>query len=206
VAVQRKGPDDRDRQHRRHRKRDAAAVDTGPGNTLLDAWCRQHRNEAYDDAGRWAASGTVDTDLLDALLADEYLARPAPKSTGFEHYNLAWLDSLGVDGLPPEDVQATLLEFTAQSLTDAVLREAADCRDLYLCGGGIHNPVLTGRIEELLPGVSVTSTARRGLDPDWVEAAAFAWLARERTAGRTGNLPDVTGASRLTSLGAIYRA
>ena len=179
--------------------------DTGPGNTLLDAWCRRHRSEAYDDRGRWAASGSVEPALLEKLLADECLARPAPKSTGFEHYNLAWLESLGVAGIPVENVQATLLEFTAQSLTDAIKREAPDCRALYLCGGGVHNIALTGRIETLLPGVSVASTAERGLDPDWVEAAAFAWLARERTAGRTGNLPEVTGASRSTSLGAIYR-
>ncbi len=184
----------------------ARGFDTGPGNTLMDAWIRKTRNLPFDHEGQWAAAGSVRPALLESMLRDAYINRPPPKSTGPEYFNLDWLNALGIAGISSEDVQATLLEFTAVSLTRTILDFAADTRTLYLCGGGARNKTLVTRINELLPEVSVESTARQGLDPDWVEACAFAWLARERMAGRTGNLPAVTGASRPSPLGGIYRS
>ena len=180
--------------------------DTGPGNTLMDAWIRRHRKAPYDAEGAWAASGKVDDSLLARLLRDDYFRRPPPKSTGFERFNLGWLDQHDPAGADPADVQATLLELTARSLTNAIGTSAPDCASLFVCGGGTHNLTLLERVRSLLPGTTVESTASRGLDPDWVEASAFAWLARERMSGRTGNLPEVTGASRQSPLGAVYRA
>lgn len=179
--------------------------DTGPGNTLMDAWIRDNRKVPYDADGAWAASGNVDNELLARLLRDDYFRRSPPKSTGFEHFNLGWLRNHGLAGLDPADVQATLLELTAQSLKNAVGTSAPDCTSLYTCGGGTHNAALVSRIRELMQRADVESTASRGLDPDWVEASAFAWLARERMSGRDGNLPEVTGASRQSPLGAVYR-
>ena len=179
--------------------------DTGPGNTLMDAWIRHTRNVPYDAEGAWAASGNLNHELLAGLMRDDYFRRPPPKSTGFEHFNLDWLHNHDVAGLDPADVQATLLELTARSLANAVDAAAPDCSSLFVCGGGVHNTALVGRIRALLQPADVESTASRGLDPDWVEASAFAWLARERMSGRVGNLPGVTGASRPSSLGAVYR-
>ncbi len=180
--------------------------DNGPGNTLMHAWIRSHRKVSYDADGAWATSGSVDNELLARLLRDDYFRRSPPKSTGFERFNLDWLANHDIAGLDPADVQATLLELTALCLTNAVGTSAPDCASLYICGGGMQNTALVKRIRSLLPRVDVDSTASRGLDPDWVEASAFAWLARERMSGRTGNLPEVTGASRQSPLGAVYRS
>ena len=182
----------------------ARGFDTGPANTLLDAWIRRCRNLDYDKDGRWAASGTVDDELLEAMLGDDYLRRAPPKSTGFEYFNLDWLARFAIDDLEPENVQATLLELTARSLTQAIEESLPDREAICLCGGGASNGRLVERIAALAPGVAVESTRSRGLAPDWVEAVAFAWLARERLAGRPGNLPAVTGARRPSPLGGIY--
>lgn len=183
--------------------------DTGPGNMLLDAWSLRHTGKHYDAGGAWAASGTLDAALFDALLTHEYLQRPLPKSAGREQFNLEWLDSV-LAGLgrtvTPVDVQATLLEWTAATLCDAVRSECADARELYVCGGGAHNDALMERIRTRLPGVRVDTTARLGVEPDWVEALAFAWLARQTLHHASGNLPAVTGARGERILGAIHPA
>jgi anhydro-N-acetylmuramic acid kinase len=177
--------------------------DTGPGNTLLDAWARRHRNEPFDKGGRWAAAGTVDENLLERLLADPYFGAAAPKSTGFEYFNVGWLERAGIAGIEPVDVQATLCELSARSIACAV---PDACSDLLVCGGGVHNADLMRRLAALLPGCHVRSTADAGLHPDWVEAAAFAWLAMRTVAGLPGNLPSVTGARQPAVLGRILRA
>ena len=183
--------------------------DTGPGNMLLDAWIKRHRGAHYDRDGTWAASGTVDPGLLAALANHDYLRQPPPKSAGREQFNLDWLDatlnSLN-QTIPPADVQATLLEFTAMSLCDAVSRECSSAQELYVCGGGAHNGALMQRIHARLPNVRVATTAALGIDPDWVEALAFAWLARQTLHHAPGNLPLVTGARGARILGAIYPA
>jgi anhydro-N-acetylmuramic acid kinase len=181
--------------------------DTGPANGLMDAWHLRHRGGAYDAGGTFAASGRVDETLLAALLADAYFALPPPKSTGREHFHLAWLENhAGVATLPPADVQATLLELSARSIAQAIERHAPSARDVLACGGGVHNPVLMRRLAELLGERTLASTAAYGVDPDYLEAMAFAWLARQRLLGLPGNLPAVTGAKGPRVLGAVYPA
>ena len=181
--------------------------DTGPGNCLMDAWCLRHRGERFDSAGAFAASGAASDDLLRRLLAEPWLAFPPPKSTGRDHFHAQWLDDTlaGLD-LSPEDVQATLNRFTAQTVADALFRQMPGCARLLACGGGVHNPVLMANLADALPGVVVESTGSHGLDPDFVEAMAFAWLARETLASRPGNLAAVTGARGPRVLGCIYPA
>ena len=182
--------------------------DTGPGNTLLDVLSRQHLDQPFDQSGRWAARGQVNEELLHAMLSDPYFELPAPKSTGFEYFNAGWLNakiaSLGGDPLQAADIQATLSELTARTAATAILENAPAIDDVLVCGGGVHNTDLLQRLTAYLSGTTVESTAAHGLDPDWVEAAAFAWLAKRRIEGKTGNLPEVTGASRREILGAVY--
>lgn len=181
--------------------------DTGPGNGLMDAWCLRHRGERFDRGGAFAASGRVDASLLAKLLAEPWFALPPPKSTGRDQFHLDWLESaLSGSALPPEDVQATLCELTVRTIADALHRTQPTTERLLVCGGGVHNTRLMARLAAALPTVSVHSTATLGVDPDLVEAMAFAWLARETVAGRPGNLPEVTGARGLRVLGAIHFA
>ncbi|KAA9002042.1 anhydro-N-acetylmuramic acid kinase [Affinibrenneria salicis] len=179
--------------------------DTGPGNMLLDAWIWRRLAQPYDRDGEWAAGGRVDASLLSRLLADPWFARPAPKSTGREYFNLGWL-ARQLASCPPldaRDVQATLLELTAFSIAEQVLL-AGGCERLLVCGGGAKNPCLMARLAALLPGIEVSPTDNFGISGDDMEALAFAWLAARTLSGLPGNLPSVTGASRPTLLGAIY--
>lgn len=178
--------------------------DTGPGNTLLDAWCRQQLGAPLDRDGAFAARGRVDESLLRTLLADEFFARAAPKSTGPEYFSPAWLEAR-VGGIEPADVQATLVALTAQSIAAAVgTRSGFEHAEVFVCGGGAKNPVLMRVIAERLPRCRVQTTAALGVDPGWVEAMAFAWLARQRMHGGAGNCPAVTGAARGAVLGGVW--
>ena len=179
--------------------------DTGPGNTLMDAWIRRHRNVEYDEGGRWAASGVTIPALLEAMLADPYFAAAPPKSTGFEYFNDNWLSALPGDDIDPADMQATLADLTATTIADAIGEHAPQTRELLICGGGVHNLELLGRLAARLPSMTLASTADFGLDPDDVEAWAFAWLAMRSMNDEPGNSPEVTGASRAAILGAIHR-
>ena len=181
--------------------------DTGPANGLLDAWCLRHRGEPFDRDGVFAASGQVLPGLLDALLADPYFALPPPKSTGREYFHLDWLATHApLAGLEPADVQATLLELTVRSVAAAVAQHAPEAMEVLACGGGVHNERLMQRLGELLAPCRLGSTAGYGVDPDFLEATAFAWLARQRLLHLPGNLPAVTGARGPRVLGAIYSA
>lgn len=181
--------------------------DTGPANGLLDAWCLQHRGEPFDRDGAFAAEGQVDAVLLDALLADPYFALDPPKSTGREHFHLAWLlRQPRARTLAPADVQATLLELTARSVVEAIRAQAPASSEVLVCGGGVHNPRLMERLAGYLAPCRLVSTASCGIDPDYLEATAFAWLARQRLLGLPGNLPTVTGARGRRVLGALYLA
>lgn len=183
--------------------------DTGPANILMDAWCLAQRSLPYDAGGEWAASGRVHADLLGRLLAWPYFHRPAPKSTGREEFSLEWLrgqlDALAAE-VAAEDVQATLLELTARTVADGVRTSGMAGGELLVCGGGAFNDRLWQRLQALLPGWELRSTADFGLAPTWVEATAFAWLARQALAGLPGNLPAVTGAAGPRVLGSIHPA
>lgn len=189
--------------------------DCGPGNALMDGWCQTHTGQPYDDGGQWAATGQVLPALLDRLLAEPFLQQPPPKSTGRDLFHADWLaghlsasaaSATSTADARPADVQATLTEFTARACAGAVQRFGRGGGELLVCGGGAFNTQLMQRIAALLPGVAVDTTAARGLPPQQVEAAAFAWLARQALLGLPGNLPAVTGARGPRILGAIYPA
>ena len=180
--------------------------DTGPGNTLMDAWIRKHRNGNFDRNGDWAAAGSVNAVLLERLLSDPFFSAVPPKSTGFEQFNLEWLGAADTASIAAEDVQATLCALTASSISNAIAAFAASTTEVLVCGGGVHNGELMRRLGEALPGVLLSSTDTAGLGPDWVEAVAFAWLAMRRLQNLPGNLPSVTGARRPVTLGAIHTA
>ena len=184
----------------------ALGFDCGPGNLLLDAWAERHLHTPYDQDGAWAARGTVIPELLTTLQALPFFHRPPPKSTGREIFNLAWLDQLLTTHYAEADVQATLLQLTATAIADAIHDYCPQTQEVYLCGGGAHNSALRRALASLLPGIPLTLTDERGIAADWVEAFAFAWLARQTVHHAPGNLPAVTGARHPCILGAIYLA
>lgn len=184
-----------------------SGFDTGPANSLLDAWCQRHRGVPFDHDGAFSANGQVLPGLLDTMLTDPYFALPPPKSTGREYFHLEWLAAQApLSSFNPADVQATLLELTARSVTAAIKEYATTADQVIVCGGGVHNPLLMRRLGELLAPRALHSTAEYGIDPDFLEATAFAWLARQRLLKLPGNLPAVTGARGPRVLGAIYSA
>ncbi|NND44338.1 MAG: anhydro-N-acetylmuramic acid kinase [Xanthomonadales bacterium] len=177
--------------------------DTGPGNCLLDAWIEKCRGLEYDEHGAWAASGTCAIDLLDVLAADPWFQRPPPKSTGLEYFNLRWLlPRLADRDLGTADVQNTLAELTAATIARAL--EDFEPQRLLVCGGGVHNAYLMARLKERVGDCAVESTALHGMDPDWVEAVLFAWLAAERLAERPQDTGPITGARQPVLLGKVY--
>jgi anhydro-N-acetylmuramic acid kinase len=186
--------------------REVLGFDTGPANCLLDAWAARHLGTSRDEGGAWARSGNVDHELLARWLSDPYFTAAPPKSTGREVFNLDWLDPQLPAGIAPVDVQATLLRRSARSIADAIRAHGSGAREVYVCGGGVHNSALMEALREECPDLRVDTTAALGLDPDYVEAVGFAWLARARLANLPGNLPSVTGARGPRILGAIYSA
>ncbi|MGG8095027.1 anhydro-N-acetylmuramic acid kinase [Klebsiella aerogenes] len=181
--------------------------DTGPGNMLMDAWIWRQCGKPYDKDAQWASEGKVLLPLLQDMLSDPWFALPAPKSTGREYFNYGWLEKhlARNANLRGQDVQATLTELTAVTISEQVLLSGG-CERLLVCGGGARNPLLMARLAALLPGTEVTTTDDAGISGDDMEALAFAWLAWRTLAGLPGNLPSVTGASEATILGAIYPA
>ncbi len=183
--------------------------DTGPGNTLMDAWTRRHLGLPFDRDGSWASRGVISEALLERLLADPYFSAKAPKSTGPEYFHLGWLARRGeglIESMRPEDVQASLLECTARTLMQAAREAAPRGQRMLVCGGGAYNRKLLQRMQALAGAMQVESTAAHGVEPAWVEALAFAWLARQTLDGLPGNLPRVTGARGERILGAIFPA
>ena len=178
--------------------------DCGPGNVMTDAWIAKRRGKRYDANGAWAARGRVISPLLRKLLLHPFLHRRPPKSTGREEFNLRWVKRLLSGNERAADVQATLLELTALAIARAVRRHCARAREVFVCGGGARNRLLLARLAALLPGKRIATTAALGIDPQHVEALAFAWLARQALKSKPGNLPAVTGARGARVLGAVY--
>lgn len=193
----------------RDTQRPVLGFDTGPGNALLDAWVFERRGERFDRDGAWAAAGTVHDELLRVFLSDPYFETAPPKSTGKERFDLHWIhDRLACVAPPPrpEDVQATLSQLTANTVAGAIARHAQGDGHVLVCGGGADNADLMRRLEDRLAPRPLSRTAALGLDGRWVEAVAFAWLAKRTLAGLPGNLPAVTGAHQAVILGGIYLA
>ena len=180
--------------------------DTGPGNMLLDAWAARHLGAPRDDGGSWAASGTVDNGLLTTCLSDPWFSLTPPKSTGRDHFHLQWLDRQGISAIAPQNVQATLSELTAASIATAIAQWCPGVSEVYACGGGVHNKDLMNRLAQRLGQIGrikLATTDALGVPADWVEAVAFAWLARQTLNELPGNLPSVTGAAGPRVLGAV---
>jgi anhydro-N-acetylmuramic acid kinase len=188
-------------------KQPVTGFDTGPGNVLLDAWAERHLGKRMDEDGRFAATGKTHEGLLADLLSDSYFALAPPKSTGREHFNITRLDAAlkSYSKLSAQDVQATLCELTAASIASAIQKYAPATNEVLVCGGGAHNTHLMQHLRACLSRCSVESTEKYGINPDWMEAMAFAWLAKQTLEGKPGNLPSVTGAKRAVVLGGVYR-
>ena len=180
--------------------------DCGPGNLLMDSWCMQHLTQPYDDKGMWAASGKVLPKLLKKMLEEPFFSLIPPKSSGRDLFNMAWLHSHLIGDELAEDVQATLLELTCITITQAIQKHCVGAKEIYLCGGGAHNLALHNRLIDLLTTARIETTNALGIDGDYMEAIAFAWLAQQAMQDQPANLPDVTGARHACVLGAIYKA
>jgi anhydro-N-acetylmuramic acid kinase len=179
--------------------------DTGPGNALMDEYCQRHLNLSCDHNGDIAASGRANQALIDDWLADDFFAAPPPKSTGREQFSLPQLETQ-LHSMKAADALATLTEWTARSIAIAVRQFGHAQGELLVCGGGLQNRCLINRLATHLPNHQLRSTATAGIHPDWIEAAAFAWLAKQTLDSLPGNLPGVTGARGARILGAIYPA
>lgn len=185
---------------------DVSGFDTGPGNTLMDCWIQQAQGLEFDRGGEWARGGKVISQLLNAMLADPWFRKEPPKSTGREHFNRLWVEGMlgKCDSINnPQDIQATLCEVTAISISTA-LQRSDNLQQAYICGGGAHNEYLMERLQQLLPATSLIASEVQGIPADWVEACAFAWLARAHHNGITGNIPEVTGATKPCVLGTAH--
>ena len=182
--------------------------DCGPGNALMDAWCQQHTGQPFDADGAWAASGQLIPQLLASLLDEPYFAKPPPKSTGRDLFSLTWLAQklMPFAAYHPEDIQNTLTEFTVSACLTEAISYQKNSAELIVCGGGAFNLHLMRRLQAGLPTLRVGTSSAHGLPPLQVEAAAFAWLARQTMNRLPGNLASVTGAAGPRVLGAIYPA
>lgn len=183
--------------------------DTGPGNTLMDLWTQQYLKQDFDKNGQWAASGQCQPQLLDRLLDENYFTKKLPKSTGKDLFNLQWLNSKLAQptfNIEPRHVQATLLELSAVTISQAIQQYAPECNELLVCGGGVHNTTMMKRLGELNTAVAVKSTAKYGIQPNAVEAMTFAWLAKCRLENQPVDLSAITGADKEILLGAVYEA
>ncbi len=190
-----------------NKQQSVLGFDSGPGNMLIDAWIQRHLQQDYDANGAWAATGTTDETLLRNMLCEPFFALGPPKSTGRDLFNDAWLaQHLSVTSLPPQNVARTLVALTVQSIVDAIKRFCPELDEVYLCGGGAHNTLLLNEIRANLATVTVDVTDVLQVGVDWVEAAAFAWLAQQTILHQPSNLPAVTGAKGLRILGAVHQA
>jgi anhydro-N-acetylmuramic acid kinase len=189
------------------RSGEVLGFDSGPGNILIDHWVRLKLGKSYDADGLWASTGTVHQALLERMLTDPFFALPPPKSTGRDLFNAAWLDQhLQNIDCRDEDIARTLVEMTCHSIYQAITQYCPDINEVYLCGGGTHNNLIQLTLQSKLSHLTLSTTDALGVNVDWVEAAAFAWLAQQTLKNEPSNLPSVTGASGLRILGAIYLA
>ena len=191
-----------------HSSQPISGFDTGPGNILMDEWARKHLKQPMDKDGAWAADGKIEPLLLEKMMKEKFFSQPPPKSTGRETFNLDWLEKLIKrcrKRFVRKNVQTTLCELSARTIAEAILQYAPDSTEILVCGGGAHNLSLMFRLQALLGNKRLFTTEDYGLDPDWIEAMAFAWLAKQTLEGKPGNIPEVTGASHPVVLGGIYK-
>lgn len=179
------------------------STDCGPGNTMMDAWMQKHfpgRN--FDKDAVIATRGRIHEDLLSALKDNPFFKLPYPKSTGPELFSLNYLEAAmsksGTQSLVPEDVMATLNTFTASVICESLqgLQTQGETINLYVSGGGMHNPLIMSYLKANLAGSNIQSTAEKNINPDAKEAILFALLANECVAGEPGTFinyfPDIS--------------
>lgn len=186
---------------------EVAGFDTGPGNALLDDWVQQSKSKEYDKDGEWAETGKINEDLLALLLSDDYFSLSAPKSSGREYFNMNWLKTYinKIDeNIAVEDIQATLIQLSTITISDAIRGSANQIDEVLVCGGGAYNRFLMESLQSSLLNIEVTTTSKYGLEPNCIEAVTFAWLAKQRIENKTANLPSVTGATKAVLLGGVY--
>ncbi len=185
----------------------ALGFDSGPGNVLMDAWIAVHKQKSFDEDGSWAAQGTVNAELLNTLLAHPFFKLAPPKSTGREQFNLPWLQELllNFSDTSEQDVQATLLVFTATSIKLGIDLAPGSVDEVFICGGGAYNKALMKRLSKLMPEVTVASTEVLGIAPDLVECCAFAWFAQQTLLGNKVAIKNFTGGSQDSVLGGIFQ-
>ena len=187
-----------------------SGFDTGPANTLLDGWTQRHQQQPYDTNGQWASTGQCQAALLNQLKAHPYFALSPPKSTGREQFNLQWLDAILADTdthpISAEDIQATLTQLSCDTIAAQLLALPDEVKTVYCCGGGAHNRFLLAQLAAACPDHRIVTTEALGIDPDWLEAAAFAWLAQQTLAKQKVDLGHATNANQATILGGIYLA
>ncbi|MCP5274706.1 MAG: anhydro-N-acetylmuramic acid kinase [Burkholderiales bacterium] len=181
-----------------------SGFDCGPGNLLMDAWCLQHIDQPYDNNGQWSSTGQAIPALLERFLSTDFFSCPPPKSTGRDLFNSKWLESYLEGNEAPEDVQATLMQLTVTSIAHSIQEYFPGSTEVYLCGGGAHNLQIIKLLKKVLSDKKISVTDELGVPADWVEAFAFAWLARQAILKLPGNIPSVTGAKGERILGAIY--
>jgi anhydro-N-acetylmuramic acid kinase len=181
-----------------------SGFDTGPANCLLDAWIKHNQNLDYDEGGNWARGGKINQRLLAKLFDDDYFLKPHPKSTDKAYFSLEWLNKKRDEQLNPQDVQATLLELTVQTVAQSLTQHFARCDELIVCGGGARNEYLLERLKSALTPVKVSISDDHGVDADYIEAMMFAWLAAKTLKRETLDLRNITGSSKPVILGAIY--
>ena len=186
---------------------DVIGFDIGPANTLLDAWIKKHQDLDFDRNGAWAKTGAVNSGLLNVMLKDEYFKNSPPKSTGREKFNLIWVQYMldqYEEFVTEKDVQATLVALTTQSIANAIKTWTPNTSRILLCGGGSYNTHLVSQLQETVQNIPVELTSTYGVSEEWMEAMAFAWLAKQTLDGNPGNIPSVTGASKKVALGEIH--
>jgi anhydro-N-acetylmuramic acid kinase len=159
-----------------------------------------------DQNSSWALSGKIIPELLEELEQDAYFAEAPPKSTGRDYFNLAWLETklADMETYQPNDIQATLLELSMRTIAQAIEKNFPQCDEVYLCGGGAHNPAMQNQLQTLLPNMNIATTAQLGIDPDAIEAISFAWLAYCRMNNIPIALQSITGATQTVMAGAVY--
>jgi anhydro-N-acetylmuramic acid kinase len=186
---------------------DVLGFDSGPGNMLIDAWAKLKLGKDYDADGAWAATGVAHESFLNNMLAEPYFALPPPKSTGRDLFNDTWLKQhILYPHTRPQDIARTLVELSAYTICQALTKYCPDVDEVYLCGGGARNSLLVNTLKTMLKDTPVLNTDVLGIGVDWLEAVAFAWLAKQTIENKPSNLPAVTGAKGLRVLGAIYPA
>ena len=178
--------------------------DTGPGNILLDQMAIKYLNKPFDQDGSWARSGRVDNEFLRNLEEHPFFNKTPPKSCGKQEFNLSWAEALASPGIKPNDIQATFLQLTVNSILKSIKMHCGSAEKIYMCGGGALNKHLMEKLADREPRGLIGKTDELGIEAEWVEAMAFAWLAQKAVDKKPIDFSRITGSRNSRILGAVY--